>query len=79
MAASSSSRGMPRKNWRNRKMLKALPKKVGTIRGRKLSTQPNLLNRMYWGSTVTWNGTMIVASTTKNRKVEPGARRRAKP
>src|SRR2546423_14566174 len=60
-------------------MLKALPKNAGTIKGRKVSTQPSLLNRMYWGSTVTWNGTMIVASTTKNRTVEPGARRRAKP
>ncbi len=41
-AASDSSRGMPRKNWRSRKMKNGLPRNVGTISGRNVPTQPSL-------------------------------------
>ena len=40
MAASSISRGIVMKYWRKRKTSNALPKKVGTINGSQVPTQP---------------------------------------
>ena len=40
MADSSSSLGMPMKNWRNRKMLNALPNHAGTQSGLNVPIQP---------------------------------------
>ena len=46
IAASSSSRGMPRKNWSRRKMKKAsTASNFGTTRGKKESIQPKLTGR----------------------------------
>ena len=40
-AASDSSFGIPRKNWRSRKMKNGLPRNVGTMSGRYVPTQPS--------------------------------------
>ena len=49
-AASASSSGRVRKNWRMRKMLKAPPpKKKGTVSGKNESTQPNRVKMMNCG------------------------------
>ncbi len=44
VAASSRSRGIDRKYWRNRKTLNALAKKCGTISGSQVPFQPSLVN-----------------------------------
>ena len=62
-AASISSRGMPRKNWRNRKMANGVPQNAGTIRGLSESIQPSSRKRMNTGMSVTTPGSIIVAST----------------
>ena len=54
IAASSISRGMPRKNCTIRKMKKAsTARNCGTTSGRNVFTQPRLRNRMYCGTSVT--------------------------
>jgi len=53
LAASDSSRGIPRKNWRKRKMKNALPKKQGTMSGRKVLVQCSFENMMNKGTMVT--------------------------
>jgi transposase InsO family protein len=77
-AASKSSRGSVRKNWRSRKMPKALPKNAGTVSGRRVLIQPMARNRMKVGIRVTWLGTIIVARKMMNRTFLPRKRSRAK-
>ncbi|MNL43017.1 hypothetical protein D3C87_1655080 [compost metagenome] len=53
-AASSSSRGMPRKNCTIRKMKKAsVARYFGTISGNEVFTQPISRNRIYCGISTT--------------------------
>ena len=55
IAASSISRGMPRKNCTIRKTKKAsIARNFGTISGRNEFTQPNFRNITYCGTSVTW-------------------------
>ena len=77
-AWSIRSRGMVRKNCRSRKMKKALPKKAGTLRGRKVLIQPSLRNTMKIGIMVTWPGSIIVLSIRKKTRSRLGQRRMAK-
>ncbi|CAM5301186.1 hypothetical protein SALBM135S_04679 [Streptomyces alboniger] len=58
-AASSSSLGKPRKYWRKMKQAKA-EKRVGTIRPRRVDTQPSDETRTKLGTNVTAAGTIIV-------------------
>ena len=53
-AASVISCGIVRKNCRSRKMEYASPKKLGTISGLKLPTQPRCEKITYSGMNVTW-------------------------
>ena len=78
-AASLSSSGMVRKNWRMRKMLNALPKNAGTHSGLSVPIQPSVLNTPYIGTMSTGNGTIIVTSVSTNRVSRPRQRTRAKP
>src|SRR6478752_5234213 len=79
IAASSSSRGIDRKYWRSRNTLYAFAKKWGMISGSHVPFQPSHVNSTYCGSSVTWNGRMIVAIRTTNIAFLPGKRNRAKP
>ena len=78
VAASDSSKGMLRKNWRSRKMLNALPKKAGTQRGEGTDPAQRLEERVDRHHE-TGNGTIIVARVTKKNASRPRQRRRAKP
>ncbi|MMZ66851.1 hypothetical protein D1872_293840 [compost metagenome] len=63
-----------------RKILKAPPpKKAGTTKGRNVSTQPISLNMMNIGIIVTWDGSIIVASSTRNSALFPRKLNRANP
>lgn len=63
LAASSSSRGMPRMNWTMRNTKNAsVASSLGTMRGANVFTQPSCENRMYCGTMITWIGSMIVMS-----------------
>ena len=79
IAASSSSRGIDRKYWRSRNTLYALAKQWGMISGSQVPFQPSQVNSTYCGSSVTWNGRMIVAISTMNSAFLPGNRKRANP
>ena len=78
-AASSRSFGIPRINCMSKKMKNACPQKYGTIRGRKVPTQPNLEYSRNCGTMTTWNGSMSVIIMHPNQKFEPGNRIRANP
>ena len=67
------------KYWRSRNTLYAFAKKCGTISGSQVPFQPSQVNITYCGSSVTWNGRMIVAIRTTNSAFLPGNRKRAKP
>lgn len=67
------------KNWRSRKIENAHPNHAGTVSGNSVLTQPNLLNRINVGISVTWKGTIMVARTRMNSTLLPRARKRAKP
>ncbi len=60
-------------------MSKALPKKAGTIIGKKVLTHPMLLNIKYVGTNVTAPGSIMVPSNTMKMASRPGARSREKP
>src|SRR5688572_7504483 len=78
-AASSNSRGMVIKNWRSRKMLKALdPSQEGTMSGKKVSSQPRVLKIRKVGIRVTALGSISVERTRMKRKSRPLYRSRAK-
>src|SRR5438067_11794813 len=76
-AASSSSRGKPRKNWRRRNMPSGLATK-GMISAWYVSTQWNARISMYSGIASTSNGMTIVARKMTNSTSRPGNRMRAK-
>ena len=69
-AASSSSIGSVRKNWRNMKIPNALHR-LGMIRPPTLSTSPRCLTIRNVGISRTWNGTISVASSTTNSTSRP--------
>ncbi len=50
-----------------RKMKNALPPHSGITRGRKVSTQFSLLKIIYWGTTSTWLGTIMVTIMKRKR------------
>ena len=75
-AASSSSIGSVRKNWRSMKMPNALHR-LGTIRPPTLSTIPSFLTIRNVGMSRTWKGTISVARSTTNRTFRPKKRIRA--
>ena len=79
LAASDSSSGMVRKNWRRRKILNALPNQAGTQSGRNDPIQCSFWKSANVGTIKTGNGTIIVASVAAKAKSRPGKRRRAKP
>jgi DNA primase len=61
-------------------VVEALAKKVGTIRGKKVSPQCNLaVKKMYNGIMVTWNGSIMVLKTRMKIRSRPGQRMRANP
>ena len=66
------------KNWRNRKMKKALPNQNGTVSGRYVFSQPSCQNSRKFGISSTYCGSSIVAIVMLNRKFLPGKRNRAK-
>src|SRR6478752_6666189 len=70
-AASESSLGMVRKNWRKRKILNAPPKNDGTQSGKSVPIQPKLRNTPYSGTIKTGNGTIIVARVMLNSVRRP--------
>jgi hypothetical protein len=78
-AASSRVVGIVRMNWTSRNT-----KNVSTARyfgariGSPVPTQPNRRNRMYCGTIVAWNGSMIVSSMIANSTLLKGKRSRAK-
>ena len=49
------------------------------ISGSHVPFQPSHVNSTYCGSSVTWNGRMIVAIRTMNSMFLPGNRKRANP
>ena len=49
------------------------------ISGSHVPFQPSQVNITYCGSSVTWNGRMIVAISTMNSAFLPGNRKRANP
>ena len=54
---------MPRMNWTMRNTKNAsVARSLGTISGQKVFTQPICENRMYCGTMITWNGSMMVSS-----------------
>ena len=76
-AASSSSMGRVRKNWRSMKMPKAFTR-LGTISADTLSISPRCRTIRKVGMRMTWNGTISVARRTMKRTFEPKKRMRAK-
>jgi hypothetical protein len=77
-AASSSSTGSARKNWRIKKMPKALDSQGIAAAVSVLMTFIRL-KRMNVGIIRSWIGTMIVATITKKLGVRPANLSRAKP
>src|SRR2546428_9393215 len=70
-AASESSSGIVMKNCRSKKIVKASPKKVGTISGFSDPTQWMRTKKTYSGMIVTWVGSISVASTRMNTICRP--------
>ena len=60
-------------------MSNALPKKAGTVSGRKVPTQPILLNSTKRGIIITWPGSIIVTIMATNQALRPGKCSRARP
>ena len=75
-AASSSSIGSVRKNWRSMKMPKALTR-LGAISALMLSIRPRWRTIRKVGISTTWNGTISVASSATKSTFEPKNRMRA--
>ena len=69
-AASSSSIGSVRKNWRSMKIPNALHR-LGMISPPTLSTMPSFLTIRNVGISSTWKGTISVASSTTNSTSRP--------
>ena len=73
------------KYWRNRNTSKALAKNVGTKSGAQARiglddpTTPSFTHMAYVGMTVTIEGRKMVEMSSRNRKLRPGKRNRAKP
>ena len=76
-AASSSSIGSVRKNWRSMKMPNALAR-LGTISALMLSISPMCRTIRKVGIITTWNGTISVARSRMKSTFEPKNRSRAK-
>ena len=81
LAAAERSSGMERKNCRIRKTKKgvAAAKKVGTIRGSRVSSQPTDLYIWNRGIVFTWKGSIMEEIRMTNRMFLPGNLMRAKP
>ena len=71
LAASDSSWGMVRKNWRSRKMVNASPKNNGMISGLSDPIQPSRTKMTYSGTMVTCGGSISVDSTSMNAAWRP--------
>ena len=69
-AASSSSIGSVRKNWRSMKMPNAVAR-FGSISAVMLSITPRWRTIRKVGIRITWNGTISVARSSKNSTFEP--------
>src|SRR5438552_17876845 len=70
-AASSNSRGKPRKNWRSKNMPTGLATN-GTIKAWYVSTQRKIRISIYSGMARISNGMTIVARKAMNNKSRPG-------
>ena len=75
-AASSSSTGSVRKNWRRRKMPNGVTR-FGAIRAPSESTRPRCWTIRNVGIMITWNGTISVARSAMNITSRPKNRSRA--
>src|ERR1700675_3970262 len=71
LAASDSSCGIVKKNWRSKKIVNASPKKVGTIKGFNGPIQWIRTKIAYRGTMVTWLGSIRVAMTRMNTTRRP--------
>src|ERR1041384_1432332 len=71
-AASSSTAGMPRKNWRRRKMLKAPPNQAGTQRGLSDPIQWSFEKRTKSGAMRTGKGDIKGARREGKRSIMVG-------
>ena len=78
-ACSETSFGKPRKNCRIRNMKNGLPKKAGTMIGRKVSIQCSFANMSNRATIRTGKGRKMVASTIPKTKSRPGHLMREKP
>jgi hypothetical protein len=76
-AASSRSRGSESRNWRRKKMPKALVAR-GTISPCMVLVQPRLTSRSYRGMRVTWNGSMSMTRMATKTRLRPGNSSRAR-
>ena len=71
-AASSSSFGSERMNCTMRNTKKAsVARNFGTSSGRNVLTHPSWEKITYWGTMMTWIGSMIVASMIAKNTVRP--------
>ena len=75
-AASSSSTGSVRKNWRSRKMPNGVTR-LGAISAPSVSTRPRCCTIRNVGIMITWNGTISVARSAMNVTSRPKKRSRA--
>ena len=75
-AASSSSIGSVRKNWRRRKIPNGVTR-FGAIRAPSESTSPRCWTIRNVGIMITWNGTISVARSAMNVTSRPKNRIRA--
>ena len=78
LAASSTSRLMPRKNWRRKKIANGVMKKYGATRPGNVPSRPRFLIRMKLGSAVKIGGTISAVRKTKKTMSRPGHFSRAK-
>src|SRR5690625_3773073 len=68
-AASSSSLGIRRKNCTMRNTKNAsVASSFGTMRGRKVLIHPSSENSTYWGTMITWIGSMMDISMIANHR-----------
>lgn len=69
-AASSNSLGIPRKNWTIRKIKNAPPKNQGRTRAVLVSMRCSFFSIIYWGTTITCCGIIMVSITHPNQNTE---------
>ena len=78
MAASSTSTGMLRKNWRRKNSANGVISRLGATIPNTLFSRPRSRTSTKLGSSVKMPGTMSAAMSTAKRRLRPGNRSRAK-